>query len=118
MDTDEEMYDQFDQSFEENHHHSDETKKPFLEGGFFQVLTPSETEQFMQSMVLQVSNVITLPPTTTRILLTHCKWDKERLLERYYGDDLEKLFKEARVVYQPKPSKKKKVAVSLQRTQN
>lgn len=39
-----------------------------------------------------------IPATTTRILLNHFKWDKEKLMERFYDGDQEKLFAEARVV--------------------
>lgn len=33
-----------------------------------------------------------------RILLNHFKWDKEKLMERYYSDDQEAMFSEAKVV--------------------
>lgn len=36
--------------------------------------------------------------TTTRILLNHFRWDKEKLMERFYDGDQEKLFSEARVI--------------------
>lgn len=39
-----------------------------------------------------------IPVTTTRILLNHFKWDKEKLMERFYDGDQEKLFSEAHVV--------------------
>ena len=41
-----------------------------------------------------------LPPTTVRILLNHFKWNKAKLMERYYGDseEQEKMFKDAKVV--------------------
>lgn len=39
-----------------------------------------------------------IPTTTTRILLNHFKWDKEKLMERFYDGDQEKLFAEARVI--------------------
>jgi hypothetical protein len=39
-----------------------------------------------------------IPATITRILLNHFKWDKEKLMERYYDSDQEQLFSEARVV--------------------
>lgn len=39
-----------------------------------------------------------IPATTTRILLNHFKWDKEKLMERFYDGDQEKLFAEARVI--------------------
>jgi ariadne-1 len=39
-----------------------------------------------------------IPATITRILLNHFKWDKEKLMERYYDADQDKLFKEAHVI--------------------
>lgn len=39
-----------------------------------------------------------IPATTTRILLNHFRWDKEKLMERFYDGDQDKLFSEARVV--------------------
>ena len=39
-----------------------------------------------------------IPVTTTRILLNHFKWDKEKLMERFYDGDQEKLFLEAHVI--------------------
>ena len=42
--------------------------------------------------------IFQIPTTTVRILLNHFKWDKEKLMERYYSDDPEAIFAEARVV--------------------
>lgn len=39
-----------------------------------------------------------IPATTTRILLNHFKWDKEKLMEKYYDGDQETFFKEAHVI--------------------
>ena len=41
---------------------------------------------------LQVNTVIQIPTTTVRILLNHFKWDKEKLMERYYSDDQEAMY--------------------------
>lgn len=43
-------------------------------------------------------NNFQIPATTTRILLNHFKWDKEKLMERFYDGDQEKLFAEAHVI--------------------
>lgn len=42
--------------------------------------------------------VFQIPATTTRILLNHFKWDKEKLMERFYDTDQDQLFNEARVI--------------------
>lgn len=49
-----------------------------------------------------------IPPTTVRILLNHFKWDKEKLMEKYYTEKPEKLFEEAQVV-SPFKTKESKV---------
>lgn len=38
-----------------------------------------------------------MPSTVIRMLLNHFRWDKEKLMERYYDGDQEKLFSEAHV---------------------
>lgn len=55
----------------------------------------------MSPLIAFIANMIILlqiPVTTTRILLNHFKWDKEKLMERFYDGDQEKLFSEAHVV--------------------
>jgi len=39
-----------------------------------------------------------LPTPITRILLNHFKWDKEKLLEKYFDDNTEEFFKCAHVI--------------------
>ena len=46
----------------------------------------------------EVNSVFEIPSATARTLLAHFRWDKEKLLERYYSGDQETLFKEAHVV--------------------
>ena len=46
----------------------------------------------MKFFYLQVNTVIQIPTTTVRILLNHFKWDKEKLMERYYSDDQEAMY--------------------------
>jgi hypothetical protein len=52
----------------------------------------------MFDIVNEVNVVFQLPMPYVRLLLIACKWDKEKLLERYYAGDQEALFKEAHVV--------------------
>lgn len=42
--------------------------------------------------------LLQIPNTITRILLNHFKWDKEKLMERFYDGNQEELFSEARVI--------------------
>lgn len=39
-----------------------------------------------------------IPATTTRILLNYFKWDKEKLMERFYDGDQDKLYADAKVI--------------------
>ncbi|CAB1322530.1 unnamed protein product, partial [Coregonus sp. 'balchen'] len=38
------------------------------------------------------------PATITRILLSHFNWDKEKLMERYFDGNVDKLFSECHVI--------------------
>lgn len=64
----------------------------------YEVLSPDKIVQHMIECIKEVNQVIQLPPTTTRILLHHFRWDKEKLMERFYDGDQERLFKEAHIV--------------------
>lgn len=39
-----------------------------------------------------------MPTTIIRILLNHCKWDKQKLLEKLTGNQRDELFNAARVM--------------------
>ncbi|GIY17508.1 e3 ubiquitin-protein ligase arih1 [Caerostris extrusa] len=64
----------------------------------YEVLSTEQIVQHMVDCIREVNTVVQIPPTITRILLNHFKWDKEKLYERYYDDDQEALFKEAHIV--------------------
>lgn len=64
----------------------------------FEVLSSDDVVQDMVNCITEVNTVVQLPPTVTRILLHHFKWDKERLYERYYDGDRARLFDEAHIV--------------------
>lgn len=64
----------------------------------YDVLTPDRIVQAMIENIKEVNQVIQLSSTTTRILLHHFRWDKEKLMERFYDGDQDRLFKEARIV--------------------
>ncbi|RZF37256.1 hypothetical protein LSTR_LSTR008228 [Laodelphax striatellus] len=64
----------------------------------FEVLSTEEIVQHMVDSIKEVNMVVEIPATTTRILLNHFRWDKEKLMERFYDGDQEQLFAEARVI--------------------
>jgi len=65
---------------------------------YFEVLTTEEIVKHMVESIKEVNTVVQIPTTTVRILLNHFKWDKEKLMERFYSDDQEAMFDEAQVV--------------------
>lgn len=53
----------------------------------------------MVECIKEVNEVIKLPLTTVRLLLHHFRWDKEKLMERFYDPDhQDELFRQARIV--------------------
>ncbi|XP_033212517.1 E3 ubiquitin-protein ligase arih1l-like [Belonocnema kinseyi] len=64
----------------------------------FEVLSTEQTVQHMVNSIREVNTVVGIPVTTARILLNHFKWDKEKLMERFYDGNQEKLFENARVI--------------------
>jgi len=64
----------------------------------YEILNPEEIVQSMVDCIKDVNQVLQIPATTTRILLNHFRWDKEKLMESYYLGDQEKLFAEAHVI--------------------
>lgn len=64
----------------------------------FEVLTAGEVVDLIQEIIRDVNTVVQIPATVTRMLLNYFKWDKEKLMERYYDGDQERLFSEAHVV--------------------
>ena len=58
------------------------------------------SEQIVDSMVetiKEVNSVMQIPATTVRVLLNTYKWDREKLMEMYFSDSQEKMFKDAKV---------------------
>ena len=53
----------------------------------------------MVENINEVNSVTQIPATTTRILLHHFKWDKEKLIDRFYSENQEEMFQKAQVCY-------------------
>lgn len=64
----------------------------------FEVFSIDEMVRYMLNVTAEVSSVINMPETTTRILLSHYKWDKMKLMEQFYEGDQDKIFEEACIV--------------------
>ncbi|KAJ7418908.1 E3 ubiquitin-protein ligase ARIH1 [Pitangus sulphuratus] len=75
-----------------------------LTENFFQMLgIISDPKPYADNFQQDLSPLEENPATITRILLSHFNWDKEKLMERYFDGNLEKLFAECHVI---NPSKK------------
>ena len=75
-----------------------------------QVLSTEDIVSHMVENIKEVSSITQIPATTIRILLNHFKWDKEKLMERYYTEDQETMFEEAQVI---SPNRSRETAESL-----
>ncbi|XP_031718153.1 E3 ubiquitin-protein ligase arih1 isoform X1 [Anarhichas minor] len=84
------------------HGHGEEEEEDYR----FEVLTAELILQHMVECIREVNEVIQNPATITRILLSHFNWDKEKLMERYFDGNLDKLFSECHVI---NPSKKPRI---------
>ncbi|CAF1055744.1 unnamed protein product [Rotaria sordida] len=63
------------------------------------VLTQDEIVKYMVECIKEVNEVIKLPSTTVRLLLHHFRWDKEKLMERFYDNNhQDELFRQAHIV--------------------
>ncbi|RDD37461.1 E3 ubiquitin-protein ligase arih1 [Trichoplax sp. H2] len=64
----------------------------------YKCLTSDQIFNYMMKVVDEVNAILQLPPHITCILLNHFKWDKEKLMERYYEGDQDKIFEEAQTI--------------------
>ncbi|CAF0916373.1 unnamed protein product [Rotaria sp. Silwood1] len=63
------------------------------------VLSQDEIVKYMVECIQEVNEVIKLPTTTVRLLLHHFRWDKEKLMERFYDPHhQDELFRQAGIV--------------------
>ena len=63
------------------------------------VLSQEEIVKYMVECIKEVNEVIKLPSTTVRLLLHHFRWDKEKLMERFYDPHhQDELFRQAHIV--------------------
>ena len=81
----------------------------------YEILTPEKIVQDMVESIREVNQIIQLPPTTARILLHHFRWDKEKLMERFYDGNQERLFKEAHIVNPFKSNSQKVIQLAIGR---
>ncbi|XP_058795261.1 E3 ubiquitin-protein ligase arih1l-like [Phymastichus coffea] len=63
----------------------------------FKVLTIEEIVEEIADCIKEVNVIVQMPPTVTRNLLIYFNWDKQTLMEKYYGGNPEKLFEEAKI---------------------
>lgn len=77
-------------------------------GAPYQVLDYSTVEETMRRVINNVASVLDLDRDQAQLLLTHLRWDEERLVESYFADS-EKVCKEAGVDALDLPTLRKKL---------
>ena len=66
----------------------------------FEVLSSEDIDRTMSELIKEVLSFMPeIQRNKIRILLSHFKWDKERLIERFYTGDKKAMFQEARVIF-------------------
>ena len=60
----------------------------------FEVIGQDKIVSQMSDSVKEVNGVTTIPEAKVKILLNHFKWDKQKLMERFYADEQDDIFKE------------------------
>eukprot|EP00029_Vermamoeba_vermiformis_P000961 TRINITY_DN1112_c0_g1_i1.p1 TRINITY_DN1112_c0_g1~~TRINITY_DN1112_c0_g1_i1.p1 ORF type:complete len:525 (-),score=178.59 TRINITY_DN1112_c0_g1_i1:119-1537(-) len=61
-------------------------------------LTPDDIVREQQDEIQKVAELFEVSGPIARQLLTHMKWNSDRLIERYYDGEAERIFKEAGIV--------------------
>lgn len=64
----------------------------------FEVLSVVELTNYMLEEIKEVKDVAMLPDNVVLLLMNHFKWNKERLVERLFESDQERLFRDASIV--------------------
>jgi ariadne-1 len=77
--------------------------------GYRVLSSENEIVDCMRQCVEKVNQVLELEPSTTRLLLSHLKWDVDRLMEKFYDGNLDQLFNEACIINPAKNQFKKVV---------
>ena len=74
------------------------SQSSFEEEFAYEVLSIEKLVKKMHLYVIEVNKIIDppMPKSTTMALLDYFKWDKDKLLDRYY-DDKDKLFQETKI---------------------
>lgn len=89
----------FDEDYQMIEENGADQRQSDLEEYEYKVLETDDVVEHMRECIRDVNTVVQIPDTMTRILLNHFKWDKEKLMEQYFGNqDQEKFFREAHVV--------------------
>ena len=64
----------------------------------FNVVYPEDMMKLMMMSIKEVQDITQISSSTTiRLLMNHFKWDKETLMDKFYGEDFDKVCEEAKV---------------------
>lgn len=64
----------------------------------YEAISAEKIHEDMNNFICEVSSIVKISKTITRILLSHFEWDKDKLMEKYYDGDRDKLFAETHIV--------------------
>ena len=72
----------------------------------YSILTPDEYIELMMNYVDEVKDILKLPSSIIKLLLHYFKWNKQRLLEKFYEMNHEEFFQQAKIInpFSPKSS--------------
>nr|ACE75360.1 ariadne [Glyptapanteles indiensis] len=107
MESDDDYCDDFDACIEYEDEDGDQVELEKIETGPdkdsedkypYEVLSTDKIVKDMLESIKSIGAIIEIPATTTRILLHHFKWDREKLLDKFYSGNRSQLFKDAHVV--------------------
>jgi len=74
------------------------SKEKVEEEYHYEVLSTEQIVGHMVDCIKEVNSIVEIPTTTIRILLNHFKWDKEKLMEKYFSENQDAMFDEAHVI--------------------
>jgi len=77
---------------------SDGLSQKIEEDYYYEAVSTEGILKHMVENINEVNSVTQIPATTTRILLHHFKWDKEKLIDRFYSENQEEMFQKAQVI--------------------
>ncbi|CAF2115481.1 unnamed protein product [Rotaria magnacalcarata] len=101
--------DELDENFYEIYEDQHETIQPYIDEPLtpsdqkkpnfhYSVLTENQYIELIMNYVDEIKDILQLPSTIVKLLLHYFKWNKQRLLERFYEMDHDEFYRQSKVV--------------------